>query len=340
MARVDASSEARRVRPLGIAVATGLVCVGALLSLGAPFLGVPLAAGASAWLWYRRMPGPALLAVIAAGLLTLQVDPAGPLYVVPWLVLAGPVTALLVKKRSVMSVVVLIAVFNTVVWVALLAGVASAQQMSVQGYMRSLSEQAIQQAMDQASSAGQDSTVLADQAQLMEETFTRLWPAMIALLAALTALLSVGAVRLVGTRAGADVVPSRPLEEFDLDPKVVWGLIVAVAFIAVDKFSGGWNGQVLGTVGQNLLQVTRWVMFAQGLAVFAGLYKRAGFSRLSKAFGYTLLVFTELLLPLVSLTGLVDIWVNLRKLPRDGHGSSGSIVGTEEQDHPHGMDPR
>jgi uncharacterized protein YybS (DUF2232 family) len=62
----------------------------------------------------------------------------------------------------------------------------------------------------------------------------------------------------------------------------------------------------------------RWVLFAQGVAVFAGLYERVKVSKAGRAFGYATLAITEAFLPLVSLTGLVDVWLNFRKLPRDG----------------------
>jgi len=68
----------------------------------------------------------------------------------------------------------------------------------------------------------------------------------------------------------------------------------------------------------NLLVVARMVFLLQGIAVFAGLYRRANVSRPVRVLGFALLGATEMMIPAVSLTGLADIWLNLRRLPRDG----------------------
>lgn len=326
MARADASSDVVRPGASGIAIASGLTFVGAALSLGLPFVGIPIGAGALAWLWYRRMPVLAIAVSILAGATTVIVDPAGPLYVVPWLLFAGPLTAALLRKRSTVGVLLFVTVLNAVVWIGLLTGVAALEGTSVQGFMRSISDQATKPALEQATASGQNVEEVTKQVEAVGDTFVRMWPAILTLAAAITALLSVGVVAAVAGRLGVEVKPAPRLEQFDISPHVVWGLIAAVALIAGDKFSGGWNHQVLGVVGENLLHVVRWVLFVQGVAVFAGLYKKAGFSRASRTFGYVVLGLTEVLLPLVSLTGLADVWLNIRKLPRDGHGAPGGTT--------------
>jgi uncharacterized protein YybS (DUF2232 family) len=80
-------------------------------------------------------------------------------------------------------------------------------------------------------------------------------------------------------------------------------------------------------VGENALRITQWVLFLQGIAVFAALYRKVGLGRLSRTFGFILLGVTEAFVPLVSMTGLIDMWVNVRKLPRDGQsGGTGDAV--------------
>jgi hypothetical protein len=61
------------------------------------------------------------------------------------------------------------------------------------------------------------------------------------------------------------------------------------------------------------------VFFLQGVAVFAALYERAKIGRPARSLGYVVLGVTEMLLPLVSLTGFADVWLNLRRLPREKH---------------------
>lgn len=326
MARADANGDVARPTTTGIAVATGLSFVGAAVTLGVPFLGVPIAGGALAWLWYRKMPALAIAVSVLAGAATVLVDPVGPLYVVPWLLFAGPVTALLLTKRSVAGVLVLVAVLNALVWIGLLVGVAALQGTSVQGFMRTLSDEATKPAIEQAVATGENVDEVKEQIEMVGDTFVRLWPAILTLAAAITALLSVGTVAAVAGRAGVTASPVPKLERVDMSPHVVWGLIVAVALIAADKFLGGWNDQLLGVAGENLLHVVRWVLFVQGVAVFAGLYQKVGFNRLSRTLGYVVLGLTETLLPLVSLTGLVDMWLNIRKLPRDGRDSAGGTT--------------
>jgi hypothetical protein len=63
----------------------------------------------------------------------------------------------------------------------------------------------------------------------------------------------------------------------------------------------------------------------QGIAVFAGVYQRVGLGRFSRSLGYMLLGVAEVLLPLVSLTGLADVWVNFRRLPREKVADGGPV---------------
>ena len=68
----------------------------------------------------------------------------------------------------------------------------------------------------------------------------------------------------------------------------------------------------------SVLLVLLLPVFLQGIAVFAGLYERAKFARPVRMLGFVVLGVTEMFVPAVSLTGLADMWLNLRRLPRDG----------------------
>jgi hypothetical protein len=124
----------------------------------------------------------------------------------------------------------------------------------------------------------------------------------------------------VGMRRGVAVRPLPRLGAIDLDPRLAIVPIAAIALIAAGRLPVS-VAAALDVAGTNLLIVARWMFFVQGLAVFAGLYERARFGRVTRALGYGMLGITEALLPLVSLTGLVDVWLNVRRLPRDGAGS-------------------
>ncbi|TDB38002.1 MAG: DUF2232 domain-containing protein [Actinobacteria bacterium] len=311
----DNSAPARPVRlPLAF-----VACVfGALVSLGMPYLGLPVAAGALAWLWYRQKRSATFAVAIVSGGLTFLINPAGPLYVIPFLLIAGPLVAVLVQYRSVAIALFVSTLLMSSVWLGMVVGAASAEGVSVNGFVESVVETVTQPARDSIvgdTAAARDSR---EQITSIETAAARLWPAVIVIMSFFTTLGTVLAVALSARASGVRVQSPPELERLDLSPHVVWGLIVGVALLAADTFLGGWRGGVLGSVGENMLRITQWVLFLQGVAVFAGLYKRAGFSPLSKALGYVLLGITEAFLPLVSLTGLVDMFVNVRKLPRDG----------------------
>lgn len=325
------------VSPVRYLVALAACIFGAFLSLAVPFVGVPIAAAALAWMWYRGSKLAAFVFALLCGGLTYLIDPAGPAYVTLWLLVAGPLVAELVQRRSVSTAVLVSTVLMTMVWLALLVGVSAIQGTTVNGYMSSLVKTATQPALEQVVGNATEAVQAREDIAALETTFVRLWPALIAIMSFFTSLAAVFAVSLVARVRRVPVMSPPDLEHLDLSPHVVWGLIVGGALLAADMFLGGWNGGLLGVIGENLLRVTQWVLFLQGVAVFAGLYKRAGMSRVAKALGYVLLGITEAFLPLVSLTGLVDMFVNVRKLPRDGAGkpqasSQAGMYGPSEQD--------
>jgi hypothetical protein len=151
----------------------------------------------------------------------------------------------------------------------------------------------------------------------MEEAIVSSWPGLLVSMNAFTAVVVAVIVGRAGVRRGAVVRPLPPLARVDLDPRMAIVPIVAIALLAAGRIPASF-APALDAVGVNVLIVARWVFFLQGVAVFAELYERAGFSRMTRVAGYVLLGVTEALLPLVSLTGLADIWLNMRRLPRDG----------------------
>lgn len=288
---------------------------GAYAALAFPPAGLPLAAAALAWIHVRRGPIAAVALAVLAGGSTVAADRVGPLYVTPWLLLAGPAAAAMLKRKRFETVALVLTVAVGAVWAGAIAGVAAAQGTDVASMFREGMQQAASQGLLGADAGSEQAR---QQLEELAATAARVMPSVLAFLAGVTAVASVGAVVAILRRAGAEVRAVPPLAEFDLDPRVVWALIGALVLMAADKFSGGWRGGALGVIGENVLLTMRWVLFAQGIAVFAGLYERSKMSRAGRAFGYVALAITEAVLPLVSLTGLVDIWLNVRKLPRDG----------------------
>ncbi len=325
MARAVADSPAdgqlTRVSAPAALAAAGVCVMGALLSLPVPFIGVPLAAAASAWLWFRDRRALAVVVVVLAAGATAVLDVAGPLYVLVWVAVSGPLAAWLLGRRTFMGTMLIVTLLTAATWGGLLAGMAAIEQKSVPTFMADLAKEQMRPGLVRAQ--GTDAaSALEEQVEQVQRLFARLWPAVVTLLSGATALIATAAVAAVGRRAGAAVATMPRLAELDVSPRSVVVLIVALVAIAIDKFTGGVGGGVLGIAGENLLHVVRWVFFAQGMAVFAGLYEKAGLRRFARTFGFTVLALTEMLLPLVSLTGLVDVWLNIRKLPREHGGGS------------------
>lgn len=315
MASVADSGEPKLARPI---VALLSVLVGTFVSLGLPPIGLPLAAAGLVWLHVRAGAIATVGAAFAAGAATFVLDPTGPLYVTLWLLVVGPVSVGLLKRSRFESAVLVVAVAVAVVWAGAVVGAAAAQGTDVATMFRTTMKLAMSQGLAGAPQTGVDSAEAQRQIEELVSTMLRNLPAILALLAGVTAVGSVGVAAVLLRRLGVMLRGVPPLAEFDLDPRVVWALIGALVSMAVDKFTHGWRGGLLGVVGENLLLTMRWVLFAQGVAVFAGLYERVKMSKAGRAFGYATLAITEAILPLVSLTGLVDVWLNFRKLPRDG----------------------
>jgi len=305
------------VAPGSVLVAIALSLFGAFMALWVPFLGIPIAAIGLARLWYRGMRLQTVVIAVGCGVSTIAFDLAGPVYITLFMLFAGPLAAEMLRRRSLTSVLLIVTLLMAGVWMGLLTGAAAYNGTSVQGFIESMST-AAEPTLKQLLGTDLGTEETQKQLDLMAASINQMWPAAFMIVSFLTALFSVSAVAAVARTSGVSVNGPPSLPELDMSPHLIWTLILGGALIAADKFSGNWHGGILGIAGENIVSVFRWVFFVQGVAVFAGMYRRAGFSRLSRTLGFVLLGVTETLLPLVSLTGLVDMFVNVRKLPRSG----------------------
>jgi hypothetical protein len=71
-------------------------------------------------------------------------------------------------------------------------------------------------------------------------------------------------------------------------------------------------------VGLNLVLCARTLFVLQGLSVSAGLLDRAGVGLGGRILALAALAALDALTLVVSFVGLLDFWVNFRRLPRDG----------------------
>ncbi len=288
-----------------------------------PIVGLPIAAGALADLWYGQRRAVALAAALVGGAVAGLLGSA-TLYVVVvpmvgvtlgpsavWvfglmsaasLALVGPGIAELLRTGSAYRAIGLALVGLSVLQVAALALFAAG---AGQGLEALVGDAVAEVAALTGGLAEVEASVVAG------------WPALLVSMNALAAVLSTVVVGRAAARRRIAASQFPRLAVVDLDPRLTVLPIAAIALIAVGRFPVAIAGD-LEVAGTNLLIVARWVFFLQGLAVFAGLYERARFPRFTRVLGYLMLGVTEALLPLVSLTGLVDVWLNVRRLPRDG----------------------
>jgi hypothetical protein len=324
MARVAGSPSASALSLRSTVILVVAVLVAALsMTLLHPALTLPVAGTCLAALVFGGQGLLAVLASVGAGALATVVSGATT-YVVGFplvgvaltarapyvlgaltigsLLLLGPVTAGLVRRRPPFETTFVLAAALSVMQVLALASLASGAGQTLTQYV-----------------SAAFSSVTAQVASLADAqaAFVAAWPSMIVALNGLTAILTIAGTGVAATRLGVDTRRLPPLAVIDLDPRMVLLPIVAIALLAASRLPLEISS-TLDVVGTNLLMVARWMFFLQGLAMFAGLYERANFGRAARSLGYVLLGITEALIPLVSLTGLADIWLNLRRLPRDG----------------------
>jgi hypothetical protein len=310
------------IRDLVFAVLTGVA--GAVLAPSLPFVGVPLAAAALGWVALRHGYIPSLIAaVLAAGVGTaLSGEWVAAVFVVPAMVAAGPGTAFALSRWSVVRVIAGLSVVLLIAAVALDASVAVSQGTDLVS-ARTAEATAMRQLVLQsvAQSGNADAKTAKQVADQFAAVWVQLWPVMYLYMTGLAALIAVPAVSRIGKALGRQVSAPPTLPDLDMSPHIVWPTIAGLALLAGAAYLSQPNGW-MQVIGANLLLAVRPVLFFQGVGGFAALYRKAGVSRVARGFGYALLVLTEMIVPSVSVLGLVDLFANLRKLPRAGSGVS------------------
>lgn len=129
------------------------------------------------------------------------------------------------------------------------------------------------------------------------------------------ALLVIAAIAWSAHRLGQPVnVP--PFHSVDLPPLMILGAVVALLMLGFAKVASA--GQMWTTIGTNVLLCTSYLLLIQGLAVYSALMKRAHVGAPGRVAAYVVLLVLNLMLSIVTLTGLADMWLNFRRLPREG----------------------
>jgi hypothetical protein len=302
-----------------------VACVAAgQVALSAPFLGLPLCALALGWLVYKRGMSIAIGGVLATGAVVVWLGGpiVGALLVVVLLV-TGPWAARSLTRRSPWWAFLGVTIVAVVGSIGTLALEGVSRHVSLLGEIGLLANEMASAmkayAVAQNTSAA-DATALATAMRLAVQ---QTWLTTYLLAAGLGALLSIYALGWAAKRAEVEVDGLPPLKDLDLSFHLTWLVVLGLALMAASRFMGT-GVDALGIIGINLMILARGALFIQGLAVFAGLYNKANIGWFGRTLGYVFLVITEVITPapvpigLVSITGLVDLWVNIRKVPRQG----------------------
>lgn len=303
-----------------ILLAVATLAAGMLVPI-APFAGMPLAAFALAWFAYRfGIERSAVLALIASlpmafSAPTFATSPLDAAFVAVALLAVGPFAVWALERYPAYAVA---------------AGIAIACGMAF--VLVPLGQETLRQSVAMWSSVlrttlqnqpGNDATAVDVALRAFAAQMRLAWPSSAAYTMGLGALLSVPVVSRAGRSFGRPANRYPALAETDLSFHLVWPTITGLALVAFGTTLGGGKGLVYG-LGYNLLMMVRPALFLQGLAVFASLYRRMKAGTVWRVIGLVLLGLTELVVPSVSVLGVVDLFANIRKLPsRQRAGADG-----------------
>lgn len=288
----------------------------------APVFGVPMMALSLALLAYRKGKTAAWAVAALAAVLVILVDRVSALLVVPS-AMAATAAASALKKNSAIKVAVLLSAVVFAGYASMTVGMFLVRGHSITEVATSAPRLVYEEAAAEVEAlplSAADEKALLGELREARKTLSEgfgLLPMMFVLMAAVTGVLTVVAVSWAGRRTDVGVGRLPPLSSVDLSPWLVLVLVLAVAFLAAASFTGrtgGWMAQI----GWNLFGVARWTFFVQGLAVLSALHEKAGYGPGRRAFGYIVAFLAEVFVFATSLMGLVDMWVNFRRLPRDG----------------------
>jgi hypothetical protein len=279
------------------------VVLGVLVPPGLAVFGLPIAAAGIAGLAYRRRLVNAAIAVAIGVAGVALIEPVDVIYVGPALVAIAAAVGLLPRVD--------------VQWVgALLAGVfgvADAAHTYVQLTADHLTpEKYLTQVVDLMAVQGSTAAQNAEAVRLL----LTLLPTAYFVTGLFTALMTIVAVEWAAKRSNIGLrVP--PVERIDLTPHVLWPFIVGVLAMA-GSYGTFPYASTLQTIGLNLVLSASMIFAIQGIGVFAGVLNRFVQAPGVRLLAWLILALSSALMPVTSFLGLLDFWVNFRRLPRDG----------------------
>lgn len=289
------------------------VVLGTVLAPQVAFFGLPVAAAGIAGLTYRGRTAFAASAA-AAGVVAVGVAHLSDVVFAAPVLAAVMLTVWVLPKRPVQVVAgALIAVLASAsAGVDVLRARATGLTLSA-----SVAKDADSLVAALAKSMGPSAS--ADMLRQLHDTARTIvsaWPSAYFQSAVIVGILVIAAIAWAARRTDRPVdIP--PLSRVDITPHVLWAFVGGLLLLAASHGSFSAAG-VVGVVGLNLVLCARTLFFLQGVSVSAGLLDRAGVGSGGRLFALAGLAVLDALTLVVSFTGLLDFWINFRRLPRDG----------------------
>jgi len=295
-----------------------------MLNANSTIIAIPLVAFALGWLTYRFGTVPAAILALFAGALVALLGPSlfeahvlDGVYVAIALLVVGPVSAVFLKRYPAVNVAVGVALVTTAAFL-----------LSPLGAETYASTMAVLPRMVAALTAGGSSTDAATLKVTTDALISQIamtWPASAFYTLGAGVVLGISLTGRAGRMLGQQVNRYGALADIDVSFHVIWPTIVGLALAAAGTMYTSLPVTV-AVIGTNLLLCVRPLLFLQGVAVFSALYRKMGAGRIARTIGLVLLCLTELLVPSVSILGVVDLFMNLRKLRR-GRDMAAGVIG-------------
>ena len=294
-----------------------------MLNANATIIAIPVVAFALGWITYRFGTLQAAVVALTAGVVVSVLGPVlfgstvlDGAYVAVCLLAAGPVSATLLRRYPAVNVAAGIALVMTAAFLVAPIGAETlkASLAAMTGLVSSITGGSVS---DAAAVKAAAQTVIAQTAAT--------WPASVFYTLGFGTAIGVAFTARAGRALGQQVSRYGALADLDLSFHLVWPTIAGLGFAAAGTL---WSKApvLLGQVGTNALLIVRPLLFLQGVAVFAALYRRMGAGKVAKTVGLVLLTLTELFVPSVSVVGMADLFANLRRLPRGNEAAPGPIL--------------
>ena len=284
---------------------------GAFLSAEVPFLGVVLLAFSMRFLMWEGRPRRFVLPVAAFAVGAVALALTRP-FAAATMAPAFLVTFCIVLSMTFKRATVLAVSLATVAGALLALVVDTVYAASLGTTARELLTQVFDAVAYSSLGSGIEAGLVADQASSL---FNTLWPFVYVMLSVMYVLAAAAGSFLLETRFERRPFPS--LASFDAPLWAVGVLAASALLIAASVAVGGSAGYPLSVVGATSLMSVRIIFVLQGFGVVAAKLSQARTGCALRALVVLLLIWVESVLMAVSIVGLLDVWANFRKLPRD-----------------------